>query len=89
VFNKRIKQGYYYGPTLSALTVHRVHGPSKIAVIAVRLSAALSGILLVASGFLLGVFCLRRHRKLQELEREHAKLGLKFFRYVKNRGNVF
>lgn len=89
VFNKRIKQGYYYGPTLSALHVHRVHGLSKLAAIAIRVSAALAGILLVASAFLLGAFCLRRHRKLQELEKEHAKLGLKFFRYVKNRGNFF
>lgn len=89
VFNKRFKQGYYYGPILSALRVHRVHGISKLVMIAIKVSAALASFLLVASVLLLGAFCLRRQRRLQELEKEHAKLGLKFFRYVKDHGNFF
>lgn len=86
VFNKRVKQGQYYGPTLSALRVHPVE-PLVISSARLRIivGAAAGGatVILLALVIAASIYLKRRrlHHKLQASIRQSG-LGLKFFRYM-------
>lgn len=82
VFNKRFKQGQYYGPTLSSLRVYPVKELGRLAKIGIIAGSTAGGVLIAVAFLLLGVFFLKRRRKLQALKEEHSGLGLTFFRYV-------
>lgn len=82
VFNKRFKQGQYYGPILSSLRVYKVKELSKLVKIGIVAGSTAGGVLIASAFVFLGVLCLKRRRKLQALKEEHAGFGLTFFRYV-------
>jgi hypothetical protein len=85
VFNKRIKQGQYYGPTLSVLKVYQVKELSKLAKVAIIIGSAAAGVLIAAAFLFLVLLYVRKQRRLQALKEEHAGLGLTFFRDVVER----
>ena len=82
VFNKRIKQGYYYGPTLSSLKVYPVHELSRLQRIGIILGAVAGGVLISLLALLLLLVYIKKQRKLEAMKREQTGLGLTFFRYV-------
>lgn len=84
VFNKRFKQGQYYGPILSSLRVYQKKELGKIVKIAIIAGSAAGGFLIAVALVLLAVCFLKRRRKLQALKDEHSGLGFVFFRYVTN-----
>ena len=82
VFNKRTKQGYYHGPTLSSLKVSQVHQLSKLQKIGLIIASLLGGVLIGLVVLLVVVFYVKKQRKLQAMKEEQASLGLMFYRYV-------
>lgn len=81
VFNKRFKQGQYYGPILSSLHVYQKKELGKIVKIAIIVGSAAAGCLIAVALILLAVCFVKRRRKLKALKDEHSGLGFVFFRY--------
>nr|PNR33871.1 hypothetical protein PHYPA_023687 [Physcomitrium patens] len=81
VLNKRFKQGFYYGPTLSSLRVYRPKELSRLAKIGIIVGATAGGVLLAAVFLLIGFCYIKRKQREKELREEQSSLGLMFFRY--------